>query len=55
MSDPIVSLIDPGDIGGVGGFLGLRFRANRIARLRNWTLSEQFIQRHERKDYVDRF
>lgn len=55
MSEPVVSLISPSDIGRVGGFLGRRFRANRVARLKNWALSEQFIQLHERKDHTDRF
>ena len=55
MSDPVVSLTGPSDIRRVGRFLGRRFRANRVARLKNWTLSEQFIQLHERKDHTDRF
>ncbi|GAB4562461.1 MAG: glycoside hydrolase family 127 protein [Anaerolineae bacterium] len=47
--------IDPRSIRNVGGFLGQRFHANRIGRLRDPLLVEQFIRLHEEKRYDDWF
>lgn len=35
----------------IGGFLGQRFEANRLGRLKDPILSEEFIRLHERKQY----
>ncbi len=35
----------------VGGFLGQRFQANRLGRLKDPILSEEFIRLHERKNH----
>jgi hypothetical protein len=39
----------------VAGFLGKRFQANIMGRLKDVVLSEQYIRWHERKDYDDWF
>ena len=46
-----LTFISPSSITSLGGFLGRRFEANRNGRLKNWALSEQFIQLHEQKNY----
>lgn len=43
--------ISPAGIQQIGGFLGRRFHANRIGRLKDPILSEEFIRLHERKNY----
>ncbi|MBI1298554.1 hypothetical protein GC175_26775 [bacterium] len=55
MSQPILSTIAPRDVTHVGGFLGQRFHANRTKRLKDRTLSEEFIRLHEKKNYDDWF
>ena len=35
----------------IGGFIGQRFQANRLGRLKDPILSEEFIRLHERKNY----
>jgi hypothetical protein len=50
-----VTLVAPTEVRAVGGFLGERFQANRLARLRDCALSEQFIRLHERKSWDDWF
>jgi DUF1680 family protein len=52
MVSPRFSFIQPDHFLSVGGFLGERFQANRMARLKNPLLSEEFISRHERKDHM---
>ena len=55
MKAPVVSNVLPQDIRAVGGFMGQRFDANRVGRLKDALLSEQFIRLHERKNYDDWF
>lgn len=45
----------PTDIVSVSGFIGDRFAVNHEHRLKNYVLSEQFIQQHELKNYDDWF
>jgi DUF1680 family protein len=55
MPQSLLSTIAPSDLQQVGGFLGQRFHANRTRRLKDHTLSEEFIRLHERKNYDDWF
>lgn len=55
MADALFSLVQPGQIQHVGGFLGRRFEVNRTNRLKDPILSEEYIRRHERKDHFDWF
>lgn len=55
MTQTALSAIAPRDFRSVGGFLGQRFHANRVGRLKDWMLSEQFIRLHERKRHDDWF
>ena len=55
MQKPHLSTIAPRDVTHVGGFLGQRFHANRTKRLKDRTLSEEFIRLHEKKNYDDWF
>ncbi|MEZ4830801.1 MAG: glycoside hydrolase family 127 protein [Caldilineaceae bacterium] len=55
MQRPHLSTIAPRDVTHVGGFLGQRFHANRTKRLKDRTLSEEFIRLHEKKNYDDWF
>jgi DUF1680 family protein len=49
MTKTVLTNIAPQDFSAVGGFLAQRFRANRIGRLKDRILSEEFIRLHERK------
>jgi DUF1680 family protein len=51
MPETVVSNISPRDIAAVGGFLGQRFHANRVGRLKDWMLSEEFVRLYERQDH----
>ena len=55
MTNPSFSLIHPGQLQHVSGFLGQRFEVNRTNRLKDPILSEEFIRRHERKDHFEWF
>jgi len=55
MIGKVVSSVAPRDIAAVGGFLGQRFQANRVGRLKDWILSEEFIRLHERQNHGDWF
>jgi hypothetical protein len=48
---PVLAPIPPQNVKAVGGFLGRRFHANRMARLNDPVLAEEFIRLHERKIY----
>lgn len=50
-----LSTVLPRDIHAVGGFLGQRFHNNRVNRLKDRLLAEEFIRLHERKRYDDWF
>lgn len=45
----------PNQILQVKGFIGERFRANAQRRLKDWTLVEEYIAMHERKDHQEWF
>jgi DUF1680 family protein len=47
--------LEPDRISSIGGFLGERFRANMVGRLKNRAMLEEFIGLHERKNYDDWF
>ncbi len=47
--------VAPNQLRSVNGFLGERFRANIEGRLKNWTLVEEYIALHERKDHQEWF
>lgn len=49
MTKTVLTNIAPQDFSAVGGFLGQRFQANRVGRLKDRILSEEFIRLHERK------
>ena len=55
MTKTVLANIAPQDLSAVGGFLGQRFEANRVGRLKDWMLSEEFIRLHERQDHGDWF
>ena len=46
-----IQSILPSSLYSIGGFLGERFQANRVGRLKDILLSEQYIRLHERKDH----
>lgn len=47
----VLTMIRPDGIRSIGGFIGERFQANRNARLKDQTLSEEFIRLHERQNH----
>jgi DUF1680 family protein len=51
MTNTILTNVAPQDFSAVGGFLGQRFQANHIGRLKDWMLSEEFIRLYERQDH----
>ncbi len=51
----LYTFLPPTSICHIGGFLGQRFQANNTGRVQDALLSEEFIRRHERKDYFDWF
>ena len=55
MMKTIVSIIAPQNVAAVGGFLGQRFDANRVGRLKEVSLSEEYIRLHEQQDHDEWF